>query len=139
MSDTRRRQISRGDRRREDCGPSSGRERRGAEIPPVVVRCDIEPEGLVVTLVNPLVVGNCFPVRDRLAKYARKFTARRIFVDLAGVPYADTAGLGILVEMRGVCLRLGKDLIVRNPTSCVREILEILQFDRKLLAERGRR
>ena len=132
MSGTFRRRVSRAERRREDRGLPSGRERRSAELPAVEVDWHSEPEGLVVTLANPLVVSNCFPVRDQLARYAKKFTARRIIVDLAGVTYGDTAGLGMLVEMRGVCSRLGKELLVRNLTPRLREILEILHLDLQL-------
>jgi len=79
-------------------------------------------------------VSNFLGVREKLADFARKFTALRVFVDLGNVPYADTAGLGMLAEMQAYYLKRGKKLIVRNPSPYVRRVLGFLQLDRKLLA-----
>ena len=135
VADPSRRPRSRADRRQRETGPPAGQERRNLEVPPVEVNWQIEPDGILITLANPLVVSNCFAVRDRLGGYVDRFTARRFTVDLSGVPYADTAGLGVLTELKGRCLRDRKEFVVRNPTPRVREILEVFQLDRKLLAE----
>lgn len=135
MIEPTRRHGSRADRRRRDEPPRDGIDRRRSEVPSCVVDWHTEPDGLVVTLQNPLVVSNCFPVRDRLESFIRKFTARHIILDLAGVPYADSVGLGILAEVRAMCIQAGKRLVARNPAPHVRKILEILDLDRQLLVE----
>jgi len=136
MSSPARRSTSRADQRRSDAGLPGGQERRRREVRPVEVNWRIEPDGILITLTNVLVVTNCFAVRDRLAGYCDRFTARRFTVDISGVPYADTTGLGILAELKGRCLRDRKELIVINPTPRVREIMELLHFDQILLAEK---
>jgi len=135
MEERRVRPGSRADRRRKDQGPPQGGDRRGLETPPVDMKWENEPEGIVFRLANPLVVSNCFALRDRLVGYSDRFSARRFTIDLSGVPYVDTAGAGVLMELKGRRLRDRKELIVCNPTPRVREILELLQLDRRLLAE----
>lgn len=135
MTDPTRRPTSRADRRRRDEGPPAGQERRTDVPPSVIVKWSLKPEGILITLTNPLVVGNCFAVRDRLAGYCDRFDAQRFTVDLSGVPYVDTAGLGVLMELKNRCLRDRKVLILCNPTARVREIMELLHLDRKFLAE----
>jgi anti-anti-sigma factor len=135
MSSQPRRHRSRADRRRRDDGVPEGRDRRASVVPPVVVNFHNVLDGPIVELINPLVIGNCFDVRDRLEVYCKRFSAQRIVVDLAGVPYADTAGLGMLVEMKAQFMKRGKQLLVQNPTPRVREIIEYFDLDRSLLAE----
>jgi len=135
VADPARRSTSRADRRRRDEGPPAGQERRRDVPKPVIVKWSIEPDGILIALTHSLVAGNCFAVRDRLAGYCDRFSAQRFTVDISGVPYADTAGMGVLMELKGRCLRDRKTLIICNPTARVREVLELLHLDRKLLAE----
>jgi anti-sigma B factor antagonist len=129
-----RRRASRADRRRREGSSPTGVERRQGEIPPVEVRWRNAPDGIVIELANVLVVSNCFPVRDQLEKYVEKFTARKYTLDISQVPYADSAGLGVLVELKARCMQRRKQFVVVNPTERVREILELLHLDTKLLS-----
>ena len=135
MVEHARRPDSRAERRRRDGAAPAGIERRGAEVRPVVVNWRSEPDGIVVTIENALVVGNCFAVRDQLAGYIRKFTARKIILDLAGVPFADSVAMGMLAELRAMSLQAGKRLVARNPVEHVRTVMEMLDLDRHLLVE----
>lgn len=135
MAEAGRRSGSRADRRRRDTGSPTGKERRRLEVPRVKIDYRSEADGIVLALTNPLVVSNNFAVRDQLMIYCERFTARRITVDLSGVPYADTTGIGILAELHGACLRQGKQFVLRSPTDRVREVLEIFHLDRSMRVE----
>jgi len=135
VADPKVRSGSRADRRQKNQGPPTGQERRGLGVPPVKINWQMEPDGILITLANPIVVSNCYAARDRVVGYCDRFTARRLTLDLSGVPYVDTAGVGILMELKARCVQEYKTLIVQNPTSYVRQILEFLHLDGKLLAE----
>jgi anti-anti-sigma factor len=137
MTAVPRRTQSRADRRTKDQGPPEGKERRDAEVPPVEIEISNTPEGIIVVLTNPLVVSNCFAVRDQLAKICRNFTTPQVTVDVSGIAYADTAGLGMLVEMRGYWQRERKELILRNPQPRVYRTLQMLHMDESLIIERS--
>jgi len=130
-----RRPKSRADRRQSDYDTPQWNERRNLEVPPVKVQWKNEPDGLVIALTNPLVVSNCFAARDRLVSCCDRSSASCLTVDLSGVPYADTAGVGMLSEIYVHCLRDRKQLVLRNPTPRVLELLELLQLDRRLRIE----
>lgn len=135
-TDPRRRQ-SRADSRVNDTGGPDGIDRRKIESPRVKIDVLNEDRGLVIVLCNPLIVDNCFPVRDALAAILHKFSTQTLFVDIAGVPYADTAGLGMLVAMRKVWNQQQRELVVRNPSPRVARILRVLQMDRNLVIEKA--
>jgi anti-sigma B factor antagonist len=135
MVDSARRSRSRADRRSQEAGPPEGKERRLDDVPHVKMEIENTPEGLVLHLANPLVVNNCFEARDRIEAIRSKYSTPRLFINLTDVPYADSAGLGMLLEARGRWLKDGRDIVLRHPTHAVLRGLKLLQLDMKLEIE----
>ncbi len=55
---------------------------------------------------------------------------RRVIVDLGGVPYMDSSGVGTLVELKRNVEREGGRLILAGLQPRVRSVLEITQLDK---------
>jgi len=54
---------------------------------------------------------------------------RRVAVDLSGLEYMDSAGLGMLLTLRDRAERASADVLIRNPQAEVRELLVLACFD----------
>ncbi|HLO78848.1 MAG TPA: STAS domain-containing protein [Magnetospirillum sp.] len=54
---------------------------------------------------------------------------RRISVDLHGLEYMDSAGLGMLLTLRDRAERCGAEVVLRRPQSEVRELLVLACFE----------
>ncbi len=54
---------------------------------------------------------------------------RRVTVDLGGLDYMDSAGLGMLLTLRDRAERAQADVLIRNPQAEVRELLVLACFD----------
>jgi len=59
---------------------------------------------------------------------------RRLVLDLRGVPFCDSTGLGVLVQVRQRAVATGGWLRVVAPTEAVRRALEITSLDRLIPA-----
>ena len=73
-----------------------------------------------------------FADRDPFEGVIDKLLARRarlVTVDLSGLDYMDSAGLGMLLTLRDRTERAGADVLLRNPKSEVRELLALACFD----------
>ena len=47
-------------------------------------------------------------------------------LDLSGVTFLDSTGIGVLVRARNRLLAAGGELILRSPSGIVRDVLEIV-------------
>lgn len=84
--------------------------------------------GPVVVLKDQLT----FADRDVFDTVIDKLLARRksrVVVDLYGLEYMDSAGLGMLLTLRDRAEHAGAEVGIRNPRSEVRELLDLACFD----------
>lgn len=92
--------------------------------------------------------GPCLTIRDQLVSADRetfdgvidKLLARRskaASVDLSGLDYMDSAGLGMLLTLRDRADRAGTDVLLRNPRAEVRQLMELACFDSLFVIEFG--
>ncbi len=58
-------------------------------------------------------------------------------IDLSGVTFCDSSGLGLVMGRMRKCLSVGSTLIVMNPSAAAHRILEIAGMDKILKIERG--
>jgi anti-sigma B factor antagonist len=68
-------------------------------------------------------IGRAAELRDSLL--ARQIDEGVVVVDLSGVTFLDSSGLRALVEARGMLDEQGAQLIVAEPSDCVRRLLDI--------------
>ena len=59
-----------------------------------------------------------------------------LVLDLSGVAFLDSSGIGTLVELRNVAGDTGGDLVLRRPSDRTRRLLEITALDSVFSVER---
>jgi anti-sigma B factor antagonist len=99
----------------------------GLHEPPVAEVRNVDG-AVVVSLVGELDLYNAHVVRDRLAAAAND-GSERLVVDLSGVTFIDSTGLGVLVEARSR-LANRRAFVLVAPGVEPRRALEISGLDR---------
>jgi anti-sigma B factor antagonist len=77
-------------------------------------------------LTGPLILRNMFELQSALRG---KQQPRLTVLDLAGVPYVDSAGLGLLVNHFVHCQSKGARLVVTGANSRVLDLFKITRVD----------
>ena len=78
--------------------------------------------GLVVlTLSGPLTLTNMFELQNEL----RQISAQSLIVDMSGVPYMDSAGLGLLMNAYVSAQRQGRAFALAGVNARVVSLLEM--------------
>src|SRR5215471_9316249 len=83
------------------------------------------PEERILQLTGPLLLGNFFPFQ----RLVREDQSRKLFVDMTGVPYIDSAGIGALVGVHVNRQRDGRSLLLVGVTKRVRDALQVTRVD----------
>lgn len=81
-----------------------------------------------------------FADRDTFDAVIDKLLARRkklAAVDLSGLDYMDSAGLGMLLTLRDRGEREGMEVRLRNPRLEVRQLLDLACFESLFVIEHG--
>jgi anti-anti-sigma factor len=90
--------------------------------------------GYVVTLSGELDIQTAADLRsDLTAILAERPLPDHVVVDLQGVTFMDSLGLGTLVVGHRICGDIGVRFTVRNPSSFVAHLLTVSGFGERLL------
>jgi anti-anti-sigma factor len=79
----------------------------------------------VFRLTGPLTLDNIFDFQDE----ARADTSVSIIIDLSGVPYMDSAGLGALLGIMASCQRTGRGFGITGASERVRTIFQVSRVE----------
>src|SRR3974377_141383 len=82
------------------------------------------PDQHVYALKGPLTLGNLFTVQEAL-----RSDAPVLILDLAGVPFVDSAGIGALVQCFASRTKHGKRLVLTGPNEMVTKIFKAKKVD----------
>jgi stage II sporulation protein AA (anti-sigma F factor antagonist) len=86
----------------------------------------VDPDGLVVaTLAGELDLDRADDVRDSLARTASTPGCRYLRVDVSGLGFIDSYGLGALVSARNSAAAAGVTLTLAEPSPPVRKAVEV--------------
>lgn len=80
---------------------------------------------------------NAKEAREKLDRIIEKDLPVRFGLDLSGVTFCDSSGLGLVMGRMKKCATVGTTMIVRNPSSAAYRILEIAGMDKIIKIERG--
>ena len=83
---------------------------------------------IVLRLAGPLVLDNLFDFQ----KLWRAQTAPNIVVDLSGVPYVDSSGIGSLVNMHVSRQKVGGSVQLLGVSDRVKTVLAVTRVDKVL-------
>jgi anti-anti-sigma factor len=79
----------------------------------------------VFRLTGPLVLNTLFEFQA----LARADAGTAILVDLSGVPYMDSAGLGVLLGILASCQRTGRGFGITGATSRIQTLFMVAHVD----------
>jgi anti-sigma B factor antagonist len=84
-----------------------------------------EQDQYLLRLAGPVVINNLFEFQSKV----RSSSARRLIVDMAGVPYIDSAGIGALVGAYVTHQKDGRSLALVGVTDRVRAALQVTKVE----------
>lgn len=82
---------------------------------------------VLVTLSGSMYMSDAAQLRENLLVYLDKGNANFI-VDLGGLDYIDSAGLGTLVAIQKRALQQGGEIIIRGLKGLVKELFELTRL-----------
>ncbi len=127
MADLGRRR-SRADRRRSR-QPHKGKERRRGSLRDVTIGVGQGENCVEIKLQNELVAGNCQPIKEKLLKAHFQLPVSGVVIlDLQMVPYVDSGGAAMLLEIHERMKRNGKTLVLKNLNEHVARVIEMLNL-----------
>jgi len=76
-------------------------------------------------LTGPLTIQTLFEFQD----LARQETDKPVIIDVSGVPYMDSAGLGVVVSVFTSCQRTGRGFALSGLSDRIRTLFQITHVD----------
>jgi len=107
--------------------------------PPVITSLEMKPDSLtttstsrnaddgfaLLTVVGPATLATVFDFQNAL----RNSTSPKTIVDLSGVPYMDSAGLGALLVFHVSCSRNGRKYAIVGTASRIMTMIRVSKVD----------
>lgn len=90
---------------------------------------EIEPGRAVVDLVGALTLGTSLHTADARLQQTLKNGLPRLVLNMAGVPYMDSAGLGVLINASGIAKEQGGELRLCGVSERVLSLLKMTRTD----------
>jgi anti-sigma B factor antagonist len=98
----------------------------------MILQVEIEkpsPGVAVVHFTGALTLGTSLHAADAQLQKTIKDGAAKVVLDMAGVPYMDSAGLGVLVQASGIARQQGGDLRLSGVSGRVEELIRMTRTD----------
>ena len=76
-------------------------------------------------------------VRSGMDTLLYKLRPRRLYLDLSGVDFMDSSGLGLIMGRYALMKELGGDMIVCNPCGGVERVIKLAGLERYVRVERS--
>jgi len=84
------------------------------------------PKGArIMTLTGPLTLRTLFDFQDA----SRREVSKAVVVDISGVPYMDSAGLGALISIFASCQRTKRGFALTGLSERIRTLFEVTHCD----------
>lgn len=101
------------------------------------IRCEKNRHGTTAFIIGEIDHHNAKFAREELDKIIETDPPRKLFLELSGVTFCDSSGLGLVMGRMKKCSHFGSELIIANPSNAALKILEIAGMDKILKIERG--
>ena len=92
------------------------------------VTCDETDAALVVRLSGEIIMDAVTERRAEVERLALAAAAPAVVVDLSGVAFMDSSGVGFLIGLRRLCQEHGKTLVLANPSPPIKKLLDMLRL-----------
>lgn len=98
--------------------------------------CTFEGDSLTCVILGEIDHHTAKPLREALDAQIYLYRAGRVILDLDGVGFMDSAGLGLILGRYTKVRELGGTLILRAPSDEVCRILHLAGVDKMIKTER---
>ncbi len=92
--------------------------------------------GVVVSLVGEIDHHNASSIRTGIDKLIYEKRPRRLVMDLSGIDFMDSSGLGLIMGRFSLVRELGGELSIRNPNDGVLKICRLAGLERLIRIEK---
>ena len=89
----------------------------------------VSPETAVVTMTGPLSMGTNLKIADQQIQTLIEQGVSRLIFDLTAVPYADSAGLGVLIHAYGLVNSRRGAIRIAGAAARVADLLRMTSMD----------
>ena len=89
----------------------------------------IAPDTAVVTLTGALTLGTSLMTADTKLQTLIKAGTKKIALDMSGVPYIDSAGLGAIVHAYGLAMEMQGSIRLCGISGKVASLLKMTRMD----------
>lgn len=103
------------------------------------IRSEKRGEETVAYVCGEIDHHNAKTARERLDRIIDSEQPVTFGLDLSGVTFCDSSGLGLVMGRMRKCLSVGSSMVVKNPSDAAYRILEIAGMDKILKIERNKR
>lgn len=93
---------------------------------------DENKKKLSVMLDEDIDMNSCRSLRTIVDGYIMRYSPRFCELDMSNVGFMDSSGLGFILGRYNLAEMLGCNLIVTNPDSSVKKLLEMYQTGKKI-------
>ncbi len=101
------------------------------------IRSEKRGDTTVAFIIGEIDHHNAKSARDKLDCIIESEQPIQFGLDLSGVSFCDSSGLGLVMGRMRKCQTVGSTLVVQNPSAAAYRILEIAGMDKILKIERG--
>ena len=88
---------------------------------------------LTIYLEEELDISSCKVIRGIIDGYIMKYQPYELVLDLSGVKFMDSSGIGLLMGRYHLIKFMDSKMIVLNPTHSIKRILELSKVSDKIL------
>jgi len=85
-------------------------------------------QALILQMTGEIVMDGVAEIKADLERLAGESPQPALVVDLAGVTFMDSSGVGLLIGLRRICLERGKAMSVGNPSPSIKKLLDMLRL-----------
>lgn len=101
------------------------------------VKCEIKDKILYVSLTGEIDHHSAVGIRNEIDREIYKRAPKCVILELSGVDFMDSSGLGLILGRYSKLSALGADLKIADPSPKTEEILRLAGIDRMIPIEKG--
>lgn len=90
--------------------------------------CTETDQALVVRLAGEVIMDAVAEGKAEIERQAVASCGAGVVVDLDGVTFMDSSGVGFLIGLRRLCQERGKTMTVVNPSPPIKKLLDMLRL-----------
>ncbi len=96
------------------------------------MRYEYENGNLALKLEEELDMNSCRTLRTIMDGYIMKYQPKQVEIDLSKVSFMDSSGIGLLIGRYNLIKLMDSDMIITNPSSSIKRVLELSNIAGKI-------